>query len=437
MTYGRKTWRKVDFQDLVPDRKRGRIIGMTFPPTNTSLALEPAILTVLPPGENVEFDLFNLDYNDNDVELYLCSVYISGMDQFIAWAMRHDKNKIVVGGYHPTAFPEEFVRYAGRIVQGPCDDIWATLAQSGQVVRGVVSNKTLPRRDLYDVANNYQVIPDKKPADVAVSINTSMGCNMDPPCDFCCTPMMCERQTSRPLEMVILEAKSLVQYDPKFLFIRDENFTTQKDWRLRLEAINRILPDTKLYLFASANTLSERTVRYMSEHGVYMACLGLEDPTVQYGKNLRLDQAVARMKKYGIMTYLSFIVNPLKIIGREEGEGFYDLLMTRLYELKPEMICGNFLMPFRGTKIWDEYYAYVSPEDYKDYDTKTPFLVRNPVVREKMKFFLFWYQWLYYNSDIYNNEVRKFAVGDTLHLRFLELYKQFMPKYERMWDVRP
>jgi len=435
--FGRKTWRPVKFEDLVPGRKRNRIIGMTFPRTNLSLALEPSILTVLPPGKNVEFDMFTRDYNDDDVELYLCSVYITGMDEFVAWALRHDKSKIVVGGYHPTAFSEEFVRYAGRIVQGPCDDIWATLAQEGQIVRGIVSNKTLPRRDLYDVAKNYQVIPDKMLADIAVSINTSMGCNMDPPCDFCCTPLMCEKQTSRPLEMVVREAESLRVYDPEYLFIRDENFTTQKDWRARLEAIHRILPETKIYLFASANTLSEATVSFMAGHGVYMVCLGLEDPTVEYGKNKKLDSAIARLKRYGIMTYLSFIVDPLKIIGREDGENFYNLLMARLYELGPEMICGNFLMPFRGTKIWDEYYAFVSPEDYKDYDTKTPFLVRNPIVREKMKFFLFWYQWLYYTSDFYNNEVRKFAVGDTLHLRFQELYEQFMPQYERMWDERP
>lgn len=157
--YGTKTWRDVDFEDLFPDRKKGRIIGMTFPKTDTHLALEPAILTVLPPGDKVEFDMLNRDYNDNDVKCYLCSVYIAGMDEFVEWALKHDKRKIIVGGYHPTAFPEDFVRYADKVVQGPCDDIWATCVIVGQVVRGVVSNKNLPRRDLYDVKNNYQIIP--------------------------------------------------------------------------------------------------------------------------------------------------------------------------------------------------------------------------------------------------------------------------------------
>jgi hypothetical protein len=211
----------------------------------------------------------------------------------------------------------------------------------------------------------------------------------------------------------------------------------QKDWVLRLEAIHRLLPTTKIYLFASANTLSEKAVKVLANNNVYMVCLGLEDPTAEYRKNNRLDEVVRLLKASGVMVYLSFIVDPLRIIGREAGAEFYSILGKRVEELAPEMICGNFLMPFRGTAIWDKYYAYVSPEDYKYYDSKTPFLVRNPVVREKMKFFMFWFQWLYYTSDFYNRNVRKFDVADTLHLRFLELYQEFRPCYEKFWNVRP
>jgi radical SAM superfamily enzyme YgiQ (UPF0313 family) len=436
-SYGRKTWKNVEFEDPFPDRKRKRIIGMTFPPAMKNLALEPAILTVLPPGKNVEFDPSNRDYNDADVKLYVCSVYIAGLDQFIEWANRHDRKKIVVGGYHPTTFPEDFERYAAKIVLGPCDDLLATVAQKGQIVRGIVSNKTLPRRDLYDIKSNWQIIPDMKPGQIAVSINTSSGCNIMPPCDFCCTHMMSERLTSRPLEMVKKEARSLRQYKPDFLFIRDENFTMQNDWRTRLEAINQALPEAKIYLFASANTLNEKAAAFIAEHGTYMVCLGLEDPTKEYAKNRNLDRTVALLKENGIMAYLSFIVDPLKVIGREQGQEFYSLLMNRLYELGPEMICGNFLMPFRGTKIWDQYYALVSREDYRHYNTKEPFLIRNEILKEKMKFFLFWYQWLYFNSEFYNTQVRQFAVKDTLHLRFLDLYDEFVPRYERLWNVRP
>ncbi|MFA5166023.1 MAG: hypothetical protein WC449_01805 [Candidatus Paceibacterota bacterium] len=434
--FGHKTWQSVEFPDVFPNRKRQRIIGMTFPRCDLSLGLEPSILTVLPPGDNVEYNLTNDCFNDDDVEYYLCSVYISGLDEFIKWASKHDKNKIVVGGYHPTTFPEDFTQHAFKIVRGPCDDFFATIAQSGQVVFGVTNYLNLPRRDLYDMACNQQIIPDKQKEDTVVSINTSLGCNTKPPCDFCCTPMMCAKLLSKPIEVVKNETLELVKYNPKFMFIRDENFTMQPDWRQRLILMHGILPNTKIYLFASANTFTKEAAKFMSENGVYMVCLGLEDPTVHYGKNRNLDNVVSWLKEYGIYVYLSFIVNPLNIIGRQKAEQFYKILMDRIFELAPEMICGNFLMPFRGTKIWDIYYAHVSREDYKFYDSKTPFLVHNEVVREKMKFFLFWYQWQYFTSDFYNSKVRKFDTGDTLHLRFLELYDVFRKKYELIWNER-
>ena len=48
--------------------------------------------------------------------------------------------------------------------------------------------------------------------------------------------------------------------------------------------------------------------------------------------------------------------------------------------------------------------------------------------RQKDEFDMFYYQWVYYTSDIYNETVRRFDVYDTLHLRFLELKAEFTLK---------
>lgn len=429
----KNTWQEIAFTDLFPNRQRNLVVGMSFPRNDGNLGLEPSILSVLPYGENVIYCEDNRDFNDDDVEYYLCSVYIAGVEEFKEWAQRHDKNKIIVGGYHPTSFPNDFKNDAYKIVQGPCDDIYETINQPGQVVSGVSTYNRLPRYDLYDITKNQQIIPDKKPDDICTSINTSIGCPYK--CDFCCSPVMCPKLVSKPLELVKAEARVLRGYQPKWIFIRDENFPLQKDWKERLKAI--YLTGARIYMFASANLLqNEEDVKFMACHGVYMICLGLEDVTQCYGKNKKLAEAIKLLKKYNIYTYLSFIVNPLAVIGREEGNHYYSKLMEAFYDLKPEMVCGNFLMPFPGTKMWDKYYAYVSKEDYKYYDSKTPFLARNEVLREKMKFFMFWYQYQYFTSATYNNEVREFAVGDTLHLRFKELNEYFKSVYYRNWNLR-
>jgi radical SAM superfamily enzyme YgiQ (UPF0313 family) len=437
---GKKGWRDVSFEDIFPNRKKKRIIGMTFPETMPKSltcglfsSLEPSVLSVLPEGDNVEYSQYNIDFDDEDVLIYVCSVYITGYDEFVRWAGRHNIDKIIVGGYHPTTFPEEFVRYARKVIQGPCDDIFATIDQVGQVVNGISTFKKITRYDLYRPDWNQQIIPDKKLRDRVVSLWTSQGCPFN--CEFCCTPIMSPKLLQKPTELVIKEVEFLKGHCPDYLFIRDENFTLQKDWRERLKIISEI--GAKIYLFASANTLSKESIGFMKDNGVYMICLGLEEVNKDYKKNSNIDQVMRWMKERGIYTYLSFIINPLDVVGKEEGKIYYERLMARIYELAPEMICGNFLMPFRGTKIWDKYYAFVSRDDYRNYDSKTPLMIRNEVVKEKMKFFMFWYQWLYYTSEFYNTEVRKFDVGDTLHLKLEDLYKEFRPKYERMWNIRP
>lgn len=402
------------------------IIAMTFPQQNLSLGLEPSILTVVPNDTDkykVEYTLnqYNINHSEKDILYYMCSVYITGMQDFIEWAKQHDKDKIIVGGYEPTINPDEFIPYAKKVIVGPCDDFHATMAQPGDIVKGITRNWRIPRYDLYDVKLNQQIIPDKQKDDIVTSINTSQGCPFK--CDFCCSPLMCDHIMSKPLELVQQEIDYLKTTGAKWIFIRDENFPLQKDWKEKLAVINQL--GAKIYLFASSNLCSEDNVKYMKEHGVYMVCLGLEDITVEYGKNKALDKTCELFHKYGIYVYLSFIVNPTKINTEQKSKAFYEKLLNRFYELKPEMVCGNFLMPFRGTKLWDEYNHLVTPDDYKFYDSKSAFLEKDPVRRAKDEFDMFYYQWLYYTSDFYNQNIRQFAVNDTLYLRFLELKEQF------------
>lgn len=400
-----------------------KILAMTFPKQNTNLGLEPSVLTVVPDGDNVEYILdYHIDkYPDSDVQYYLCSVYITGMADFIEWSKTHSKEKIIVGGYEPTINPEDFLLYANRIITGPCDDFYETIKQPGRIIKGITNNKRIPRYDLYDVHLNQQIIPDKKSNDIVTSINTSQGCPFR--CDFCCSPLMCDHIMTKPLSLVAGEVNYLKQLHPKFLFIRDENFPLQKDWKEKLKIIKET--GAKIYLFASANLLTEENVRFMKEQNVYMICLGLEDITVEYGKNKKLNKVCELLHKYDIYVYLSFIVNPVKVHTKEASDEFYRKLLERFYQLKPEMVCGNFLMPFRGTKLWDEYKHLITFDDFKYYDSKSAFLEKDLKRRNEEEFDMFYYQWLYYTSDFYQNNIRKFDVYDTLHLRFLELKKEF------------
>lgn len=403
-----------------------KILALTFPRQDKNLGLEPSILTVVPRNEEVIYitDNNTETYDPEEIKYYLCSVYITGMEEFIRWSNNIDKRKIIVGGYEPTITPKDFINYSSKVIVGPCDSFYDTIAQPGKIVKGITNYKNIPRYDIYDVKLNQQIIPDKLPEDIVTSINTSQGCPFK--CDFCCSPLMCDKLMSKPIKLVDEETKYLNKLSPKWIFIRDENFPLQKDWKEKLKLIfNNLNRRTKIYLFSSANFCTEENVKYMKENGVYMICLGLEDITENYSKNKHLDDACHLLHKYGIYVYLSFIVDPLKVSNEANSKTFYKKLKERLLELSPEMICGNFLMPFRGTKIWDKYKKYITKEDFKLYNSKSAFLEKNLEIRKRTEYNMFKFQWDYYNSDFYNNNVRKFATGDTLYLRFLELKRQF------------
>lgn len=407
-------------------KKKKFIVGMTFPKQDKNLGLEPSLLTVFPEGDNVIYSMENNHtYNDDDILYYMCSVYITGMQEFFEWSKYHDKNKIICGGYEPTINPDSFTDYAGRVIMGPCDDFYATIAQEGHIIQGITNYKKIPRYDLYDVRNNQQIIPDKLKDDICTSINTSQGCPFK--CDFCCSPLMCDHIMSKPLKLVQEEINYLQRHNAKFIFIRDENFPLQKDWKEKLQIINQL--GAKIYLFASANLCTEETVKFMKDNGVYMICLGLEDITVEYKKNDKLEEVCERLRRHGIYVYLSFIVNPLKVNTKAKSDAFYSRLLERVQSLKADMICGNFLMPFRGTKIWDEYKEYVDEEDFNLYNSKSAFLEKDLIRRQHIEYLMFEFQDRYYHSDFYNENCRKFREDDTLGLRFTELRENDFKDY--------
>lgn len=412
-----------------------RIVAMTFPQQDLNLGLEPSILTVVPNDTDdikVEYVLnqYSLTYPEEDILWWMCSIYITGMDDFIAWSKRHDKNKIICGGYEPTTNPQEFTQYCHKVITGPCDSFNETIAQDGQIVEGITKNWRIPRYDLYDVRLNQQIIPDKAPSDIVTSINTSQGCPFK--CDFCCSPLMCDHIMTKPLPLVQEEIDCLKQTHAKWIFIRDENFPLQRDWKEKLAIISQL--GAKIYMFASSNLCTRENVAYMKTKNVYMVCLGLEDITESYAKNRDLDRTCNLFHEYGIYVYLSFIVNPLKVNSKAKSDAYYHRLTERFHELKPEMVCGNFLMPFRGTKIWEDYKHLITREDFKLYNSKSAFLEKDLNLRKWDEYNMYRVQWDYYTSDFYNQNVRKFATGDTLYLRFLELRRQFDESGNYQWQ---
>lgn len=403
-------------------------------PTLLAQKLEPSVLYLSPSQGDLEFIEDNKPRSD--IDLYLCSVYTRGFNEFVAFSNEVGKNKIIAGGYHPTAVPEEVLPYAHKVVIGYCDNIDEIIVGEPGISRGSFGF-TKMRRDLLDMSTMKQVYPDIYPNDVSGSMVSSVGCPYD--CDFCSTPSMSGRKMrTATLDYVAEEIADLVSRKVTTVFIRDESFATHP----MMAEVAPLFKDKfkVLYSFGTSGVFAKKPelLRALADNGWHSLNLGLEDVGVKYKKNLNMKVGVENIHRNGLKHVMSFIVND---DGKtlEEARANYNALYEAFADLHPLQVCANFLMPFPGTKLWENYKHRVTQKDFDRFDSKTPVFTNGPM-KEWHQQMLVAVQLKYYLSDNYRKNVREFECGDTLHLRMMELRKEFgleNTSWENLLELKP
>jgi len=388
-------------------------------PTLLAQKLEPSVLYLSPS----QGELIFLEDNKPraDIDLYLCSVYTRGWNEFVRFSQEVGRDKIVAGGYHPTAEPDATLVHAHKVVVGYCDNIDQILDEKPGIHRGSFGF-TRMRRDLVDMTTMKQVYPDIYPNDISGSMVSSVGCPYD--CDFCSTPQMSGRKMrTATLDYVASEIDDLVKRGVTTVFIRDESFATHP-------MVKEVAPLFKdkfkvLYSFGTSGVYAKHPeiLKTLKDSGWHSLNIGLEDVGVKYKKNINIKLGVENIHRNGLKHVMSFIVND---DGKTEDEARanYKALYEAFVDLKPLQVCANFLMPFPGTKLWEGYKSRVTTADFDRFDSKTPVFTHG-AFGEWHKRMLVSVQLKYYLSEIYNKQVRPFDCGDQLHLRMNELAQEF------------
>ena len=274
-------------------------------PTLLAQKLEPSVLYLSPSHGKLIF----IEDNEPrpDIDLYLCSVYTRGFNEFVNFSKKAGREKIIAGGYHPTAMPEEVLPYAAKVVTGYCDNIDEIISGPNGIQKGSFGF-TRMRRDLIDMSTMKQVYPDIYPNDISGSMVSSVGCPYD--CDFCSTPNMSGRKMrTAALDYVAEEIDDLVSRGATTVFIRDESFATHP----MMQEVAPLFKDKfkVLYSFGTSAVFAKRPelLPVLKESGWHSLNLGLEDVGVKYRKNLNLKMGVQNIHKNGLQHVMSFIVN--------------------------------------------------------------------------------------------------------------------------------
>jgi len=260
--------------------------------------------------------------------------------------------KVIMGGFHPTAVPDEVLLYADSVVVGDAESVW------GNLIADLESNSLKP---LYKSTNDimlpfnktdHSIFADKKYAKIGV-VQWKRGCLFN--CDFCSIRAFYKFCiVEREINDVIHE---ITEMKEKIFFIADDNLLHDRN-KLKI-FLTKLSPLKKKWgCQISINVAKDLEIlELMKKSGCIIAVVGFEslnDSTLtKIGKQQRVseyDNAVRVIHSYGIMLYATFIFGH----SNDTHDSFshvYDFVMKH----KLAIVNFNPLMVMPGTSLYDEF----------------------------------------------------------------------------------
>lgn len=316
--------------------------------------------------------------------------------------------KIIVGGYHANAVPEDFFTYKKGLVdyvvygEGEITMAELTKALSKEKVsekeiasidglvwkkgNEIIRNKPraliqdldilpMPAYDLLDMdrytamGGFIKCIPLR-----SFQIITSRGCPYQ--CTFCsCNAIFGRKVRYRSVSSIEEEIKTLKEkYGVEGLWISDDTLTTNH------EHLKKVCKITKKYgilwgCMARVDSITDSVAKMMKESGGVEINFGLEsgnkrilEEIIQKRTNLeRAREAVRICKKHGIQVLASFIIG-LPTETEKEIQDTFDFAL----DLDLDGYLTFIVVPFPGTKLYDMIGVKINPKDYYKIDYARP-----------------------------------------------------------------
>lgn len=295
-------------------------------------------------GDKINFD------KEYDLVAITCRTATVPRAYEIGDEFRKQNIPVILGGYHPSALPEEAKQHADSVVIGEAEISLKKILEDVQKDKlksmyhsEPVDPKMIPpaRRDIIDY---YLPI---------AGIEATRGCPVN--CDFCFVHKVKGKiHRKRPIENVIDEIKSIKQ---KHIIFFDASLTTNPTYTKNLFK-NLISLNKKFTCYGNVNILAKDNefLKLASEAGCVSWCIGFEaisqDVIKSIGKTTNkikdYKEAVKKIKDYDMNITGSFIFgfDEQKINTFKETKNMID-------NLDIDVACFNILTPFPGTRIFN------------------------------------------------------------------------------------
>lgn len=319
----------------------------------SSLTLKQ-LTAITPKKHSVEvvdekFQKINFDRHYDLVGISLMT-YNSYRGYQIADEFRKRGITVVLGGYHPTALPEEAKQHADAVVIGEAERTWPQLLEDLEKRKlkpfyrdkGVVEPENIPPA-------RHDINPHKSIID---SIQASRGCPIG--CKFCSIRNVEGHiYRTRKINDIINEIHSI---KTKKIFFADSSLTIKPSFTKTLFK-EMIGLNKQFTCFGNINVLGrdDKLLKLSSEAGCLRWLIGIESfnskNIIYMGKKsnkvMEYAKAIKKIKDYGIFTVGMFIFG-----FDNDTIDVFDSTVETILELDLDSAFFNILTPYPGTPIY-------------------------------------------------------------------------------------
>ena len=282
-------------------------------------AMQPlfaAVLSALTP-DDIEVCLYDDRIEDipfdepTDLAAISIETFCAQRSYQIALEYKKRGVKVIAGGFHPSLLPDETLQYVNSVLIGDAENIWQ------DVIKDLRKGKLKPiynsNNETKDVDIKFdRTIFNNKAYGPVELVQWGRGCPHN--CDFCSIKAFYKsKQYCRPINQVMDEIAVLKK---KVVFFVDDNLYANKarfkQFLMELAGMN-----IKWACQISINIAQDdELLRLMRDSGCFLALVGIESFHSGNLKlmnkewntsNLNYDEAIKKIKSYGIMIYGTFV----------------------------------------------------------------------------------------------------------------------------------
>jgi radical SAM superfamily enzyme YgiQ (UPF0313 family) len=272
----------------------------------------------------------------------------------IADEFRRRGKKVVLGGYHPTAMPQEAIQHADSVVLGEAELTWPELIHD--VEKGVLKQFYGPNPD-FDMAAIPPIRRDLIRQNPMIgAVQSTRGCPNQ--CEFCAIASFCNHEVKhRPVKNVVEE---IMQMPNRIFVIHDPSLTVNPPYSRELfKELIRQKVHKGWVSNGNSNVLGKIDDEFLDlakKSGCVEWFIGFESVSQESLNGIKktvnkvedFKKTIKRLHKHGMAVQGGIIFG-----FDQDTSDIFDLTLEKMYEWELDAVEINILTPFPGTPLYD------------------------------------------------------------------------------------